>query len=336
MNDAVEVAMERRPSSANDLLQKAPASVTKPARHSHRDHIIGLILLFGVSCSFVLSSLLTQVLSLPFFCSYINNSFSVIYVGFYFIQEGIKQLRHKENKFFTPKRRLIIKDTAKLALAAMPLLYSMSITFNWSLNHTHLTNNSIISSSSSFFAMLSSWLLLRSPLRVINMLGAIFSVVGIGLVSWTSCGTEMPLSIYGDLAALLSAILSGTYASLLTKYIPDGSHVDMTLFFGLIGTFGAALLWPFILLLQHLDVERIITALTAKEIWFLLANAGLTILANLVWAKAVLLTTPFLATIGLGMTTPLTMFTEYIFLSKVNDSPFRFLSFSSLCISPDV
>ncbi|SPQ95937.1 unnamed protein product (mitochondrion) [Plasmodiophora brassicae] len=257
------------------------------ASAGRKSHAVGAILLFAVASMFVGSSFLTQVLARPFFVSYFNSSVAMLYIVGWAVRQHIPQKRAGPG---TDYRR-----TIRYAAVFTPVLFAMSITFNWSLDKTSMTNNAIISSMSSIFAIAFSRVMLRTP----------------------TDDAARPQSLYGDAGALVSACLSGFYTTYLARQITDESRVDMTLFFGLTGLMCAIAVLPFVVVLQLLGVEpSLALLLNGEDVFWLFVNGILTIASNLVWAKATVLTSPFLATVGLCLTTPLTMAVELVVLGK--------------------
>lgn len=181
------------------------------ASAGRKSHAVGAILLFAVASMFVGSSFLTQVLARPFFVSYFNSSVAMLYIVGWAVRQHIPQKRAGPG---TDYRR-----TIRYAAVFTPVLFAMSITFNWSLDKTSMTNNAIISSMSSIFAIAFSRVMLRTPVRPVNIVGAVLTVAGVGLVSWQTDDAARPQSLYGDAGALVSACLSGFYTTYLARQV---------------------------------------------------------------------------------------------------------------------
>jgi len=121
--------------------------------------------------------------------------------------------------------------------------------------------------------------------------------------------------ITGDLLALGGAIMSGAYTIALATLCPGDSRVSMGLVFGYLGILNALFLGPFffgLVFSNLIDVSelsfKVLLALVAKGLFD-------NVLADYLWARAVMLTTPTVATVGLSLTTPLA-FTSDVILRK--------------------
>jgi len=102
---------------------------------------------------------------------------------------------------------------ATLMLAAM---YGVSGTlFVLALTHTSTANTVVILSSSAFFAVFFSWLLLRERVLLRTWMAIILSVIGVLVVFSGSIGYA---SWRGDVIALLLSLLMGLLLSLMRRY----------------------------------------------------------------------------------------------------------------------
>jgi solute carrier family 35 protein F5 len=116
----------------------------------------------------------------------------------------------------------------------------------------------------------------------------------------------------GDALAFLSAILYGFYAILMKKRIGDEARVDLPLFFGLVGLFNLAILWPGFFLLHFFGDEPFELPPTARVWTIVMVNSATSLLSDFCWAYAMLLTSPLLVTVGLSLTIPLSLVGEMI------------------------
>ena len=78
-------------------------------------------------------------------------------------------------------------------------------------------------------------------------------------------------SIYGDLIALLGAMVYACYAIYLRVRIPDERALSMPMFFGFVGLLNLVLLPPFGVLLHYTGVERFVWP-SPKTLGFLFLN----------------------------------------------------------------
>ena len=116
----------------------------------------------------------------------------------------------------------------------------------------------------------------------------------------------------GALLCLCSALLYACYTVLLRALAPT----DLLLFFGLLGAFNALALAPLVAVLHVTgaeDLSRLGLAGGGGILGCLLLK-GLAdnVLSDTLWAKAVLLTSPAVATVGLSLTVPIAIASELV------------------------
>ena len=94
----------------------------------------------------------------------------------------------------------------------------------------------------------------------------------------------------------------------------------MPLFFGYLGVLNCAMLAPIVVVLLIVD-PRVFSGLTATVFGFVTVK-GLcdNVLSDYLWARAVILTTPTVATVGLSLTIPLAFASDMVFKGKVVDA----------------
>ncbi|KIV92933.1 hypothetical protein PV10_04189 [Exophiala mesophila] len=118
----------------------------------------------------------------------------------------------------------------------------------------------------------------------------------------------------GDALALTSAIIYGIYTITLKKSTIKAlpRQLNMTLFFGLVGTFNIFLLFPLFPLLHFTGIETFQTPPT-RHVWMiLLVNSISSLLSDICWAYAMVLTSPLVVTVGLSLTIPLSLVGEMV------------------------
>ncbi|KAG2516807.1 hypothetical protein BBO99_00006534 [Phytophthora kernoviae] len=117
----------------------------------------------------------------------------------------------------------------------------------------------------------------------------------------------------GDLVALFAAFMYGVYTTAIRRLIPDEESVSISLFFGFIGVINMVCLLPFVLAFHYSGVESL--SGLSLEILLLIGVKGLfdNVLSDYLWARAVLLTSPTVATVGLSLTVPLAIVADFWF-----------------------
>ncbi|KAA0174527.1 hypothetical protein FNF27_03901 [Cafeteria roenbergensis] len=285
-----------------------------------RSHAIGAVLLVMVSIIWTSASVLVQYImktrgfDRPFFLTYVSNAlFSLLLVA-----ELTRSRIATQSKSLASWAHPADGSWRREARAAMFLSviwFAAQETYNASLDGTTVSVSTILSSTSSVFTLMLSIGFLGESLSFLISAGVITAVAGAvvtALASQTaSQGSSTPLGIC---LALASAFLYGAYTVTLRKAAPETESVPFNLrvLFGFVGLFNLLLLGPVVAILHATGVEDL-GALT-WELLGLIICKGLVdnVLADLLWAQAVLLTSPTAATVGLSLTVPLAMIADMI------------------------
>lgn len=138
-----------------------------------------------------------------------------------------------------------------------------------------------------------------------------FSFVGVSLMIDQHRGDFPEKSLTeiatGDCLAFLSAVMYGLYAVFMKKRISDESRVDMIVFFGLVGIINVLILWPGLLLFHWFGIETLEAPPSWNVVFIILGNSVGSLVADMAWAYAVLLTSPIVVTVGLSITIPFSL-----------------------------
>jgi solute carrier family 35, member F5 len=213
------------------------------------------------------------------------------------------------------------QTTARAAAWIAPVWFGANLCYNASLRTTSVTSSTIISCTSSLWTLLLSALFAREKLTWRKALGVALCVAGgtvVGLVdtsdrSSSSSSSSSSRSLLGDLLAVASAALYGVYSTVLAVHVPDDTSVAMPLLFGYLGAISAAACAPLFALYRHA-----FAGLTSRALGLILLTGVFdSIIADLLWARAVVLTTPTVASVGLALTIPLAFVTDFILHSIV-------------------
>ena len=158
-------------------------------------------------------------------------------------------------------------QTARLSLEFCLLWFAANYFVAAGLEYTTVASSTILVSTSSAWTLLFGSIVKVERFNLSNLLGVIISLAGIALISTVDLsgdadkhrgsfphksGVQMAI---GDMLSLGSAILYGAYSIFLKKRIGTESRVNMLLFFGFVGLFNMAILWPGIVILHFAAVE---------------------------------------------------------------------------------
>lgn len=228
-----------------------------------------------------------------------------------------------------PKDRLDTRATFHLAMKFAPLWFLANWFNSASYSYTSVASSTILVSTSSVFTLLFGVLFKIERFTFKKLMGVLASLAGIMLISLVDTrhqdegddadrGTfpyKNPAEIaLGDGMALASAMLYGLYATILTRTVggeADGK-VNMPLFFGFIGAISILILWPGLPLLSLIGMESLQAPPSSHAAWVVLANACVSLVSDMCWAYAVLLTSPLVVTVGLALTIPLSLVGQVI------------------------
>ncbi|RMZ90568.1 hypothetical protein DV736_g2200, partial [Chaetothyriales sp. CBS 134916] len=257
---------------------------------------------------------------------------------------------HTTRRPTSQRQYLAILPTAKIALQFCPLWFSSNYLASACLQHTSVASATILTSTSSIWTLAIGALSGTEKFTLPKFLSVIASLLGIILISSVDLNTsadnddtaasssasastsatasaihtiiERTFSsfptkssreiILGDAMALCSALVYGCYTVFLkrtsTAALP--LKINMSLLFGLIGIINTFLLAPLLPLLSALNIEPFQLPPTPR-IWVIaLVNSTASLVGDISWAHALLLTSPLVVTVGLSLTIPVSLVGE--------------------------
>ncbi|CBZ23654.1 conserved hypothetical protein [Leishmania mexicana MHOM/GT/2001/U1103] len=210
-------------------------------------------------------------------------------------------------------RRYSLRRIWRCALVFCPLWFLANYLFNLSLSITSVASNTILSSTSSIWALFLSHMLLRHPVERNRFVAVVLSVSGtvvVGLSDKDPAGGHS--TVGGNIVALLSAFFYAAYTSVLKFHLPEDERFSMGMVFGAVGVLNFVFLWPGLVLLSVTGAEKFVWP-SWQQFWPLLMNSLIgTNLSDVLWARSVVLTSPVVATLGLSLTTPLAMVVDAV------------------------
>ncbi|KAF6006167.1 hypothetical protein HII13_005288 [Brettanomyces bruxellensis] len=212
---------------------------------------------------------------------------------------------------------LTFLETIHLSFWFCILWFVSNLLNNASLIFTSVSSQTILASTSSFFYYT-------------------LSIAGIILVTSNDNPVKNEAAeqaiMWGNLLALAGALCYGVYSILLKLNVKEDSRIDMKLFFGFVGLFNFLLLWPPLIIMNKLGYERLELPPNKSVYIIIIFNCIASFLADFLWARAMLLTSPLTVTVGLSMTIPVAMVCDFIFNLKWN-SPVYIIGAMLICAS---
>lgn len=220
-----------------------------------------------------------------------------------------------------PTSKLALSETAKLSLEFSILWFLANYFTAACLSYTTVASSTILTSTSSIWTLLFGSLLRIEAFTWRKLLGVLASLAGIALISSVDLSGDNNTDenrgsfprksrgevVLGDALALASAVMYGVYAVVMKKRIGDEGRVSMPLFFGLVGAFNVVLLWPGMVVLHWVGVERFELPPTRRVLTIVLVNSTSSLVSDFCWAYAMLLTSPLVVAVGLSLTIPLSL-----------------------------
>jgi solute carrier family 35 protein F5 len=226
-------------------------------------------------------------------------------------------------------------EATKVALEAAavvsPFWFFANYAYNASLLHTSVASNTIISTTSGLFTCLISAAIGTEKLTRIKLAGVIFNLLGagvIGLATWMAqrqaeaSGVAGPgaggdsgdggrkETVWGDLVCLASAFMYAIYSILIKRMLPEDAESSTGLFFGFLGAFNFLVFGLGVVVVDAAGWEDY-GSLNWQLVGCMLVNALFNnMLSDYLWARAMLLTSATVATVGLTLTIPAPLIIE--------------------------
>eukprot|EP01080_Neovahlkampfia_damariscottae_P005888 gene5888-9716_t len=298
-------------------------------------NIIGLICVFCVVFLWVSSGELIQLIytsnfSKPLFVTYFSTAlFTVYFFGFFFSSTWreliLKPLSHQQSQ--------TIFDIAVNGLILCPLWFGAVLSYNSALSLTSVSSNTILSSTSSIFTFLLSFLLgidSFSSFRLTSVFIVISGVCLVTLSDTSSIGGND--TVIGHILSLTGAFMYGIYTTFMKKRVPNESPSMVLLLYAFVGLFNVILMWPLFIIFHFSGLEKFeIPSWEVLGFLFLNASFG-TVLSDVFWCLSVILTKPVIATVGLSLSIPLSIAFDFTLQKHLQTFGIQYLIGSSLVV----
>ncbi|KAL4110084.1 hypothetical protein PRIC1_001777 [Phytophthora ramorum] len=340
----------------SQLLSNPPTSVMAEADASSRDPTSpdkrGSVWQWAVGCAFLVcvaiiwnfSSVLIQYIfndlsfEAPFFLTSFSMALSSVNLPIYYVTKvWLPQLGGKESDLpqtksettsaptQTPHDKATLRRTIIAAAIVAPLWFVANFAYNESLNLTSVTSSTILSTTSTVFTLILAVWILKERFTWLKALGVALCMAGncTTLANDSSDGTSE--SFWGNVCALIGAIMYGVYTTAIRKYLPDDAGMSVSLFIGFVGVFSLVALGILCIIFNYTGVESL-RNLTWEIVGLLFVQGLLNnVLADYLWAVSIMYTSTTTATIGLSLTVPMAILSDWI----VNDISPNYVTFIS-------
>jgi len=240
----------------------------------------------------------------------------------------------------------------QIAWKIAPLWFFSNWTYNASLEFTSITSSTVLASTGSLFTLVFALLTGDEQFACTSLLGVLLGVLGSSMTAWSdvaaAAGTttvtnttssnmnhddiswtelnffetqqqhaegDHPHNIMGDVLGLLSAVGYGSYTILIRLLCPSNERsYSMQLILGYIGLVNGIALAPILLYQLYMSSTTNLSEELTTFVLGCLVVKGLfdNVLSDYLWARAVLLTSATVATVGTGLTIPLALLTDLL------------------------
>mmetsp|Transcript_41432 Transcript_41432/g.99251 ORF Transcript_41432/g.99251 Transcript_41432/m.99251 type:complete len:547 (-) Transcript_41432:60-1700(-) len=250
----------------------------------------------------------------------------------------------------TPLQKWTNRDHMVAALKIAPMWFISNFAYNASLRYTSITSSTVLVNMGSLFTFLFAVMMRDEHFNWFKVVGVACGIGGsilTGLHDYRSDDDDNELKgdgngngsifmdndpddgshqqhslglIWGDVLSVISAVFYGVYAVMVRVLCPhDESLMSMQLFLGYVGLWNMIALGP--IAIYHIAGGGGGNSSTAStlSLWIVecLVLKGLfdNVISDYLWARAVVLTSATVATVGLGLTIPLA-FVSDVFLGR--------------------
>lgn len=205
------------------------------------------------------------------------------------------------------------RQVLRIALVIAPLYFLSDWVFTIGLVITSVASSSTISSLTGLFTLIIGALMHVERFSTAKLLASFVTIAGVAVIATYDGKQEGTESVLGDIVNILAAVIYSIYTTVLKyKSGPPGA-LDVSMLFGMIGFVVLVAAPPGLVLLHFLGWETF--QLPSKRIALVLfVNAWIgTVVADFLWAKSIVLTTPMIGTLTLSLTLPLSIILDYFF-----------------------
>lgn len=218
--------------------------------------------------------------------------------------------------------KITLIETIWFSVIFGTILFGMNYVFNASMVYTTQGSSTVLSTLSTPFCFIFSAIFLKEPLVLSSLVGVAMVLGGsvwITSMDGRSSTDGVSDGNTGDLFAVLAAFIYGFYSVLMKLWIKDDRRLSMFLYIGLVGIWNTITLWPFFFVLDYVGFEKFQQPGSPELIGFLVLNGIMNILFEICWTRLVLLISPLIACVGLGLSVPLSLAADYVIYGITRD-----------------
>ena len=203
----------------------------------------------------------------------------------------------------------------RTAIVICPIWFLANCLYNYSLLMTTVSSSTIISNLSGPFTLFFSWLAGVEHSSWTKWLGIFIGLIGVTLVAYAddnndTAGIHNQNHLLGDFVALVASAGYGLYTTTLKVHVPDDNAILMQLLLGYLGLINAIILLPLLIIMIVIGSINLTKLTLTVFAYLILGGLVDNAISDYLWARSVVLTSPTVATVGLGLTIPLAMISD--------------------------
>lgn len=212
-------------------------------------------------------------------------------------------------------QRLSVGTVAQLALFFCFPWFMGNFSYQTALAKTEAGVVNALSSSSSLMTLLLAAIFpsdQSDKLTLSKLCGVSFSICGVILVCYSDIHIEDDKIPKGAVWALSGAFFYSLYIVLLRRKVNHEDNMDVPMFFGFVGLFNAALMWPGFLIC-HFTASEKFELPSGKQWEFLILNGVIgTVFSEILWIWGSFYTSSLIATLAIGLTIPMSIIADIL------------------------
>lgn len=292
---------------------------------------IGLVVVIWVVSGFVVKGLEEQFNNSPFFITYSCTSLFSLLLVHARLCGSLRTERIEWSEVSQPvatnqqqQQRISFRQAFRGSMKIFPFWFMANFFYNWGLGLTSVTSSTILSGTSIVWTYTLGAMFGLEETTKAKLVGTALCLSGTIMVGLSdskqdeSGKAQDSNSLPGDVLTLFGAVFYAAYTLLIDYLFPGGDKsVDMAVVFGLIGVINLVCFFPVIFILDWVGLESWMSQLSFSAFLLLVLNGIFNnVISDYLFARAVLLTTPTLTSVGLSMTIPLAAILEAIIKGK--------------------
>jgi len=293
-------------------------------RIAYSRRVLGFLMLACTMILWVSSSVIVQMIfedvhfEKPVFVTLFNSASSVSLLIPKLARLCRRPFRSEKRDVKEAKAKTSIRYVVQLSSTLGLLWLCAQWMFNFSLEHTSVATNTVLSSTSGVWTFLFLLIVCRDPFRWCSFNAALCSFFGCLLVSLQSprnvTASAVTNSFFGDVLTLASAALFAFVSVMLRKLAPE--EFDLGMFMAVNGLF-AICLSPVLLYAAHRYGLESFTPPAGETLVALTLNAviGCT-LANYLYTSALLILSPLVSTVCMSLSIPMSALTDEVVMKQ--------------------